>query len=273
MLLEELKSYMLDENKIVGQKKEDRKEDRKEEKVEKEEKKEEKVEKREEKVEKREEKVEKREEKKEEKVEKREEKKVISPFFYPEQKDQLFWCFYILKYGFSQYEYPGNISFVNEKQEKFKCIDNLRIQKQLLKTYNIKNKDEMEDDLANKSVISQKTFIALCCVEKINVFLIHKHKYFEMCHDDGKIHIIHKINNRYCYEPDVTIEQIKQYQLTLYKCDNFDKPLRAISYYKVSELKDIYKNMLQNINNGTASNSIAIGLAKNKLYELLMQQL
>ena len=39
-------------------------------------------------------------------------------FFIPEEKDRLFWIFYIIKNGFSDYEYPGNTSFVKEKEEK-----------------------------------------------------------------------------------------------------------------------------------------------------------
>ena len=113
-----------------------------------------------------------------------------------------------------------------------------------------------------------------------------------MLHDNiNTVHIIHNINNKYCYETDTTLEKLNKYQTTLHKCDNFDKPLRAISYYKVSELKEIYKNMLQNINSvnsnstsnttsnptsNTTSNptsNTTASIAKCKLYELLMQQL
>ena len=41
--------------------------------------------------------------------------------FTPIQKDNLFWCFYILKYGYSNYEMEiYNKYFVVEKAEKFK---------------------------------------------------------------------------------------------------------------------------------------------------------
>jgi len=48
-------------------------------------------------------------------------------YFKPRQKDSLFWCFYILKYGFGKYEMEvGNQHFVIEKQEKFKYIEQMR---------------------------------------------------------------------------------------------------------------------------------------------------
>ena len=47
--------------------------------------------------------------------------------FYPKQKDSLFWCFYILKNGFSNYEMEiNNQYFVVEKTEKFKYLARLR---------------------------------------------------------------------------------------------------------------------------------------------------
>ena len=65
-------------------------------------------------------------------------KKEPERFFFPNEKDQLFWCFYIIKYGFEKYEYPGVTTFINEKAEKFKCIEHLRINKQQLKNKNIR---------------------------------------------------------------------------------------------------------------------------------------
>ena len=59
--------------------------------------------------------------------------------YRPKQKDSLFWCFYILKYGFSNYEMEiNNQYFVVEKNEKFKYIELLRKNKDLLKLHKIK---------------------------------------------------------------------------------------------------------------------------------------
>jgi hypothetical protein len=101
-------------------------------------------------------------------------KETVAPkketIYRPRQKDSLFWCFYILKNGFSNYEMEiNNQYFVVEKTEKFKYIDLIRKNKDILKLHKIKPLTELEDDLANKDKISVKTFFALCILENINV--------------------------------------------------------------------------------------------------------
>jgi hypothetical protein len=190
-------------------------------------------------------------------------------FFYPEQKDQLFWCYYIIKNGFAAYEYPGTTSYANEKKEKFECIELLRKNKQTLKENKIKNiKEDVEDELAQKSMISRKTFIALCSIEKQNVLYIENNKYFDIFTDTTNAlsyHVVHCIKGKYCYETDISQTQIEKYKSSLFKCDNFEKPLKAISYYKLNELVDIckYLVLVTDFNKKT----------KKELYELLMEKL
>ena len=51
-------------------------------------------------------------------------KRSINEIYKPKQIDSLFWCFYILKYGYSNYEMEiYNKYFVVEKAEKFKYIE------------------------------------------------------------------------------------------------------------------------------------------------------
>ena len=173
-------------------------------------------------------------------------------FFYPEQKDALFWCFYI--------------SFINEKNEKFKCIELLRLNLQILKNKKIKNiKEDIEDELANKEIIGVKTFIALCSIEKINVLYIHNKKYYDMNNNPESLNyfVIHNTSpNKYCYELDITNEKINKYKSTLFKCENILKPLNAISYYKVSELLEFCKQINLDIDPNKKT--------KKELYDLLI---
>ena len=84
--------------------------------------------------------------------------------YKPIQKDSLFWCFYILKHGYSNYEMEiNNQYFTIEKQEKIKYIGMLRKNKDILKIYKIKPLTEIEDDLANNERISIKTFFCIMC--------------------------------------------------------------------------------------------------------------
>ena len=141
--------------------------------------------------------------------------KVKETMYRPRQKDSLFWCFYILKYGFSNYEMEiNNQYFVVEKNEKFKYIELLRKNKDLLKLHKIKPLTQLEDDLANKDKISPKTFFALCVLENINVLLVDKRKVYELLINDSPINIVHRNNETYYHsiELDVTEEICNKYR-------------------------------------------------------------
>ena len=199
-------------------------------------------------------------------------------FFYPSDKDQLFWCFYIIQHGFEKYEYPGITSFVNEKAEKFKCIEHLRSNKQQLKIKKIKNiREDIEDELANKQTIGMKTFIALCIAHNINIMYIHKRKCFEVVFDNqSPVFVVHCINNadssafKYCYEQNVSPEQLSKYREDYFNWESIEKPLKAISSYKVDELCELCKKL------GLTETNPGVDLSKKTkkyLYELLVMSL
>jgi hypothetical protein len=203
-------------------------------------------------------------------------KKEFDRFFYPKEKDQLYWCFFIIHNGFEKYEYPGTTSFVSEKEEKFKLIEHMRNNKQQLKTKKIKNiKEDIEDELANKQIIGMKTFVALCVVHNINIMYIHKRKCFEIIFDDQMpTHVVHCVNNKdssacnYCYEQNVTKEQIEKYKNEYFNWESFDKPLKAMSSYKLDELLELAKRLCLSENGTDLSKK-----TKKDLYEMLVMNL
>lgn len=202
----------------------------------------------------------------------------VERFFFPKEKDQLFWCFFIIQNGFEKYEYPGTTSFVNEKSEKFKCIEHLRSAKQQLKTKKIKNiKEDVEDELANKQTIGMKTFIALCIANNINIMYIHKRKCFEILFDDqSPSFVVHCINNddssakKYCYEQTASKEQMEKYRTEYFNWESVDKPLKAMSSYKADELVELCNKLGLGLSNGTEDLSKK---TKKALYELLVMNL
>lgn len=200
--------------------------------------------------------------------------------FYPEEKDALFWCYFILKNGLSAYEYPNATSFVNEKTEKFKCVQLLRDNKSALKTNKIKNlKEDVEDDLANKERIGMKTFIALCIVSKINVLYIHNRKCFELIHDENEpIHLVQcnsKPYLKYWGQLNIDKAQVELYRNTLFKWESVDKPLKAIGSYKSDELLELCIRLV--FGDDSTTNALNKQNLKKKtkkeLYELLIQNL
>ena len=193
--------------------------------------------------------------------------------YKPYKKDSLFWCFYILKYGFSKYEMEvGNQHFPIEKQEKFKYIDELRKQsnKDVLKIHKIKPLSLLEDDLANQERISIKTFFALCIIENMNIILIDKRKVYEvLTTDNPKIHVIHRnsITYEHHIELDVPTEKYITYKESYYKMSNFDSNLKAMSSYKLEELLELCKKLEIN-----ADIKEKKRMTKKDIYELLVQQ-
>lgn len=193
--------------------------------------------------------------------------------YRPKQKDSLFWCFYILKHGYSNYEMEiNNQYFTVEKTEKFKYIDMLRKNKDILKIHKIKPFTELEDDLANKERISVKTFFALCILENINILLVDKRKIFEItCIDiDDKhpVNIIHRDSKSYQHhiELNATDDILQKYRETYYKMLGFDSTLKAIGSYKLEELVDLCNKLNINIEPSVDKKK----KTKKDIYELLV---
>jgi hypothetical protein len=203
--------------------------------------------------------------------------------FVPRKKDNLFWCFYVIVNGFSKYEYPGNNSFENEKTEKFRLIEFLRKQenRSILKKYKIK-RDDTENDLANQERISPKTFLALCYTHNLNILFIHRYKCFKIHggHPEDIYHVIHKYDPphqnphglyKYAYDVDASAEDKAKYldSNLFYEWETIDKPLKAISSYKVADLTRICQ-----INKIIVKNEIEQkSKTKQEIYDLLIEKM
>jgi hypothetical protein len=198
--------------------------------------------------------------------------KINSNIYKPLKKDSLFWCFFILKYGFSKYEMEvGSQYFTVEKTEKFKYIELFREKdsKDILKMNKIKPLSELEDDLANKDRISIKTFFALCIIEKINILLVDKRKiYHSMNNDTKEVNVIHRNSESLDHhiELNVTESCLTNLKDTYYNVTGFDNNLKSMTSYKVDELLDLCKKL-----NITVSNDSTKKIAKKDIYELLVQ--
>jgi len=194
-------------------------------------------------------------------------------FFTPKENDNLFWCYYIFVNGYTKYEMIDSINFINEKNTKMQYIEILRTNKKQLTPFRIRGlKDTVEDDLVNSRKISIKTFIALCIVSNLNVMFIHRRKYYEIkCDPDNanNIFVIHQFDNptlKYSYEENVSPENIEKYRTELYNSHSINSPLKAISSYKVPELRDICKKL-------NIEDDIIKTKTKPQLYQLIIDTL
>jgi hypothetical protein len=193
--------------------------------------------------------------------------------FVPNQQDTLFWCFYIMKNGDMKYETLPNKNSLVAKQIKIDLVSTIRKNKDIIKTYKFDTKSNIESNLANDNNINSKTFLSLCAVENINVIYISKKTYYELLMNDSDIiYIIREIScqskysNKYGFEM-ATEESLNNIRSSLYKIENVDKPIKALSSYKAQDLIELcIKLAIETTNKETGKTK-----SKNDLYESIIQ--
>lgn len=161
--------------------------------------------------------------------------------FTPFQKDKLFWCFYVLLNGFTDYEMHHTGHYALEKAFKISSVEKLRGMKSQIKALKLKI-TEVEDELVNKEQISIKGLHVLCLVHKVSITYIYGKQYCEFLYGDtikGIVQRNDKKEHALLYE-DTVLETIKN---THWFIENVQKPLKAPTAYTVKELQDICEKL------------------------------
>jgi hypothetical protein len=193
--------------------------------------------------------------------------------FFPNHQDSLFWCFFTIKNGDVKYETLNNKNSLVAKQMKIDLVDLIRKNKDIVKMYKFDTISNLESNLANDNNLNVKTFLTLCAIENINVIFLKKNTYYEiLMNDSNKFYIVHEIetqskyNNKYGYElsREETLNTIRN---TFFKLDSIDKPIKALSSYKIIELTDICNKLVINIYNNVTGKQ----KSKKELYESIIQ--
>jgi hypothetical protein len=200
----------------------------------------------------------------------------LQNIFIPKEQDTLFWCYYIIKEGLTNYETQMHRNSLLAKQLKINIVNTIRENKLIVKTYKFDSITNLESNLANDDNINIKTIMTLCAIYNINLIYVSNKTYYElMMNDSDKIYIIKEINTtqnyknsykKYGFELAID-ESINNIKNTLYRIDNINKPIKGLSSYKVQELIDIANKLAIEIkNNETGKNK-----SKNELYESIIQ--
>lgn len=187
-----------------------------------------------------------------------------------DEKDQLFWLFYICKNGIDSYELMRMSlhRYQKEKELKFGLIDVMRENKKVLKDHRFKL-PEIENELGNKDAIKLPTFLALCCVFDISIVLVMGNIYYvnpikssipRKCEeaaagaadadDDAEINWILNISNSSHHSPtyslldvssmsDAEMERFSSEMVRRHKIMRLDKPINALSSYGKEALNEI----------------------------------
>ena len=202
-------------------------------------------------------------------------KKVKNNIFIPSEQDTLFWCFYILKNGHANYETLYARNDVIARQIKIDCIDVIRKNKQIVKTYKFDTISSIENNLANEKMLNMQTFLTLCAIENINILFVKNNTCYELYMNDSEtVFILSDLNNnknnnytpRYGFETSTT-DNAKNVSNNLYKIDNIAKPIKAITSYKLSDLIEMYDKLVIETNNTITSKP----KTKKELYESIIQ--
>jgi len=189
--------------------------------------------------------------------------------FFPREKDSLFWCFYIIKNGLTSYQMIPYKNIVVEKSIKIEYVEKIRKEKQCIKPYKFAALQNIENNLVHDQKINASTFLTLCVVENLNILFFKKRTYYElMLNDSDDIYIIAKQDDNkdnYGFQK-MCKKEAEEYKKKFMLIENIDKPMKSITYYKVSELLDICDKLgIVSIDNKRKT--------KQALYESIVQQL
>lgn len=190
--------------------------------------------------------------------------------FLPKEVDSLFWCFYIMKNSFTNYDMLNVKNIVVEKKIKIDYIEKIRQQKILLKTYKFSTLTDIENKLANEDKIDISTFLTLCLIENLNIIITFKKSYYELLtNDSNNIFILTEFENKvYGINTNINCsDKIQNIKASMYKIENINKPIKSISVYKVDELIEICNKLSIDVINKTTNKN----KNKKELYESIIQ--
>lgn len=153
------------------------------------------------------------------------------------EKDKLFWMFYQFLYGYDNYVMLGPNKFSVEMKTKTKWVQTLKNNKQLLKKLKIKI-SELEENILYKK-LNIKTLYPILVIEHINlIYFTEKLLFINKKYENKKSLCVSFIDKKYVFheEKELDIEKLQNEKYTIV---SLNKPLLAISNYKVTEIRDI----------------------------------
>jgi len=179
------------------------------------------------------------------------------PLYNPCEIDSLFWCFLYLLKNLSDSKFHLNYNFnFDEVNKSFKAEKEFKINfielvkndpnfKNFLKLYKLKLID-IENEIINSEKISKKTLLSLCFYYKLNIIVIENNIYYKCCLGAGDLHdtqYLQSVNiillKNKCYNLLTDKNKNEEYLKSKLEAHNLNKPIKAISGYKVDELKTI----------------------------------
>ena len=187
----------------------------------------------------------------------------VSTLYMPKQRDPLFWCFYIGLEGMEKYEQIKSHCFVTEKEVKISAVEKLRERADELKANKLK-RNEVEDALVNRPKLTLSAFQALCFLYNVSFVYTNDSIYYEYAYGGESMNVVVLDKGRPSLytgnDPEQYVENIRKGR---WHIEDSAKPIRAISAYKLSDLRDFCDRL----------NLEHDGKKKAELYQLICEKI
>lgn len=182
------------------------------------------------------------------------------------ENDKLFWYWYIFLNGYEKYDFLGKNKYKIEMEIKTHLVEMIKKQKKELKKFKIKLND-VEQNLVYSKTISLNSLMLILYVHSINLVYFTDTVFYENNNNFNKTFIVYHDtkNNIFEMKNDLNIENIKKEK---YIIQSLNKKIKAISGYKVSELKEICDKLSIKYMK-TANKSFT----KKEIYEKIVQKI
>lgn len=193
--------------------------------------------------------------------------KKVETFITPDYKDKLFWCFYLIKFGYDKYQDVNNKHFKIETSFKMNVAEELKNNESLLKKHKIK-RCMVESELINDKCITIISVYAMCLVYKINIIYLCKRSFIKLVGNPTATAVMHVIKqdekDRIGVMQHTTDDYIKNITDNFYEQVNYQKPIMSISAYKMPEITNIAHKL---------QISLVSELGKKKTKQILYQEI
>ena len=193
----------------------------------------------------------------------------------PTQKDTLFWCIFILHFGYNEYLQVSRNYGIKELEVKQKIIEYLNKNPGVLKQTNYKITKASVQEILSDFLTSQKDtsilcFIAMISYFKMNIIMVDSTNRFMLefisnKDDNLPTYVLHKDGYgkyKVNIEP-IPVDNINNMKNTLICLENYMKPLKTVSNYKIDDLIELARKL------GVYNENIKP--KKNELYEQICE--
>jgi hypothetical protein len=185
-------------------------------------------------------------------------RKLEHEFFQPRQQDTLFWCLYVIHHEHTDYERIGHNYGVKELEEKQRLAKFINENKLRIKSTNHKVTNVLIQEILSELLTSQKetslsVLGALTVFYDINIILICSEgrcmlEYWAVADQQDSerhTHVLYKDKyGKYRAQLEwISTGRLIELREKYIVLDNYMKPMKAASHYKVQELVDLARRL------------------------------